>query len=129
MGQIKVYGLKENINKNRLGISNAIHSSIVKALTFPEEKRFQRFIKLDDEDFIFPDSRSSNYLIIEIIMFEGRTKKVKADLINLIFINLKKEVGIDSNDVEITIIEESSENWGIRGQVGSDLKLNYKINI
>jgi len=129
MGQVKVYGLKTNIEKNRSGISNAIHSSIIEALNFPEDKKFQRFIKLDNEDFIFPDSRSNNYLIIEILMFKGRTIEAKTDLINLIFKKLKNEIGIESNDVEVTIIEEPAENWGIRGKVGSDLKLNYKVEI
>lgn len=129
MGQVKIYGLKENIDLNRIKISDAIHLSIVESLKFPEEKRFQRFIKLDKEDYIFPNSRTKNYLIIEIIMFKGRSDKTKSDLISNIFKNIGEMVGIDTHDVEITLIEEAPCNWGIRGKVGSNLKINYEVEI
>jgi phenylpyruvate tautomerase PptA (4-oxalocrotonate tautomerase family) len=128
MGQVKIYGLTENINKNRKKLSDAIHESIVESLEFPADKRFHRFIKLSEDDFIFPDSRSSNYLIIEIIMFEGRSDTVKRILIKNIYKKMKL-IGIENNDIEITLIEEPPKHWGIRGQIGDELKVNYKIEI
>lgn len=128
MGQVKIYGLSENINKNRNNISDAIHTSIVESLEIPTDKRFHRFIKLSADDFIFPDSRSSNYLIIEIIMFEGRSDTAKRNLIKYIYKQME-DIGIENNDVEITLIEEPPKNWGIRGQIGDELKVNYKLDI
>lgn len=128
MGQVKIYGLKENIEKNRVEISNAIHNSITTALEFPKEKRFHRFISFSKEDFIFPDSRTENYLIIEIIMFKGRSNTTKKSLIELLFKNIGK-IGINPSDLEITLIEEPPENWGIRGVVGSELKISYRVEI
>ena len=128
MGQVKIYGLEENINRNRDIISSAIHKSIVEALQFPEDKKFQRFIKLSADDFVFPESRSEKYLIIEIVMFAGRSDDTKKQLIKLLFENLKK-INIDENDVEIVLFEEPPINWGIRGCNGEDLKINYKVDI
>lgn len=128
MGQVKIYGLEENIKKNRDEISRAIHQSITTALEFPKEKKFHRFISLSREDFIFPDSRTENYLIIEIVMFKGRSDKTKKRLIDLLFKNLES-IGIKPLDLEITLIEEPPENWGIRGTVGSELKINYTVEI
>ena len=128
MGQVKIYGREENITKNRDKISSAIHESIVEALQFPVEKKFQRFIKLSADDFIYPESRSENYLIIEIVMFTGRTQETKRKLIILLYSKLNT-IGIEKDDLEITLIEEPAENWGIRGSVGSELKLNYKVEV
>lgn len=129
MGQIKIYGLRDNLRKNKKLISKAIHLALVKALKYPEDKKFHRFISLDKEDFIFPDDRSENYLIVEIIMFTGRTIEAKRKLINLIFKNITDLVKISMNDIEITIIESPPCNWGIRGKNAEDLILNYKVNV
>jgi hypothetical protein len=32
-------------------------------------------------------------------------------------------------DVEITITETPKYNWGIRGMIGDELKLNYKVEV
>lgn len=128
MGQVKIYGLKESLIKNRVEISEAVHNSITTALEFPKEKKFQRFISLSKDDFIFPDSRTDNYLIIEIIMFKGRSSTTKKRLIELLYKNIGK-IGIKPTDLEITLLEEPPENWGIRGVVGSELQISYKVDI
>ncbi|MDH5718269.1 MAG: tautomerase family protein [Spirochaetia bacterium] len=129
MAQIKIYGLKENINKNRKAISKAIHDSVITALEYPVEKKFHRFISLEKENFIFSKERTDNYIIIEISMFEGRSKAAKKKLIQTIFTNIKNQASIHPNDVEITIIETPKENWGIRGFCGDELKLKYKVDV
>jgi hypothetical protein len=37
--------------------------------------------------------------------------------------------GIMPQDVEITIVETPRANWGIRGQVASELALGYKVTV
>jgi phenylpyruvate tautomerase PptA (4-oxalocrotonate tautomerase family) len=99
----------------------------VKALGLPPEKRFHRFIALDEADFIFPADRSDNYTIIEISMFEGRSTDTKKALIREIFTHFESELGIAPQDVEITISETPMCNWGIRGQPGDELMLSYRV--
>ena len=129
MSQIKIYGLKSNLDKNKTLISKAIHDSVMLALKYPKEKRFHRFIPIDYDDFIYPDDRTSDYIIIEISMFEGRSIDSKKALIHNLYINLQKDVGISANDVEITIFETPKENWGIRGLPADELMLNYKVEV
>ncbi|MCO8041576.1 tautomerase family protein [Acinetobacter bohemicus] len=129
MSQIKVYALSETIELHRDNLSKAIHQALVKELKYPEEKKFQRFISLEPKNFIYPADRSTSYVIIEISMFDGRTKETKKALIKTLFKNISNLCGIDSNDIEITIFETSKENWGIRGESADELQLNYKINI
>ena len=129
MAQIKIYGLTTSLSKHGKLLSSAIHHSIMEALCYPPEKRFHRFIGLELSDFIYPEDRSSNYTIIEISMFEGRSVEAKKNLIRLLFQNIEKETGICNQDIEILIQESPKHNWGIRGQCGDELALGYKVNV
>ena len=61
MSQIKIYGLKENLNPIKAELSDVIHSCVVDALDFPEDKRFHRFFPLDLSDFYYPSGRTAKY--------------------------------------------------------------------
>ncbi|WP_313937165.1 tautomerase family protein [Anabaena azotica] len=79
MVQVKVYGLAKTLNPIKAELSDIIHASLVEVLQISPEKRFHRFFPLDKTDFYYPPDRTENYLIIEIVMFEGRavdTKKI-----------------------------------------------------
>lgn len=129
MGQIKIFGNKDFIKQNKETISNEIHKAVVESLKYPENKKFHRFLGLEKDDFIYPNDRSEKYLIIEISLFEGRSNKAKRTLIKEIYKNLKKALGIEGIDIEITIFETPKINWGIRGLCGDQLELNYKVEI
>ena len=129
MSQIKIYGLASTLQTHKAKLSDAIHQALVTALQYPVEKKFQRFFALERADFIFPDDRSNDYLIIEVFMFEGRSTFTKKLLIQTLFQNIQNQCSISTQDVEITIIETPKENWGIRGQCGDELALNYKVDV
>ena len=129
MSQIKIYGLASTLQTHKAKLSDAIHQALVTALQYPVEKKFQRFFALERADFIFPDDRSDDYLIIEILMFEGRSTSAKKLLIQTLFQNIQNQCNISTQDIEITIIEIPKENWGIRGQCGDVLALNYKVDV
>ena len=129
MAQIKIYGLKSNLDENKSLISTAIHDAVMSALEYPLKKKFHRFISLNPDEFIYPDDRSKQYIIIEISMFEGRSVKAKKSLIKAIILNIHLQVGISPQDIEITMFETPKENWGIRGMPGDELALGYKVEV
>ncbi|OUS13418.1 tautomerase family protein [Gammaproteobacteria bacterium 53_120_T64] len=129
MAQVKIYGLKSHLDMSKGAISKAIHQSVMSALEYPPEKKFHRFIALDQSDFIYPDDRSEKYIIIELSMFEGRTIDAKKTLINQLYSNIGAEVGIGPQDIEITIFETPKESWGIRGMPADELTLGYKVEV
>ncbi len=129
MSQVRIYGHREPLAKHREALSDTIHSCLVDAHGLPEPKRFHRFFPMASEDFVHPDDRGDNYTIIEISMFAGRSAEAKKQLIRLLFERIEAEVGIISQDVEITIRESSPANWGIRGPCGDELKLDYDVNV
>lgn len=129
MAQVVVYGRREALKQRRAQLSEAIHEAIMAALEYPPEKRFQRFIALDAEDFIYPENRGADYTIIEISMFEGRSDAAKRALIAELFARVEARTGISPHSVEITITETPKVNWGIRGQNAEDLALGYRVEV
>ncbi|MHC0066274.1 tautomerase family protein [Nostoc sp. UIC 10890] len=129
MVQIKVYGLADKLNLVKSELSNIIHTSVIEVLQLTSEKRFHRFFPLDKSDFYYPSDRSDNYLIIEVIMFDGRSVETKKELVRLLIKNINEKLNIPVYDIEITIFEPPKHNWGIRGLPGDELNLNYKIEV
>ena len=137
MAQVKVFGLRDELGTNRAELSEIIHSCVVDALQYPADKRFHRFFPLDRDDFVHPDNRSDRllferiYLIIEILMFEGRSSESKSDLIRLLFERIGRDLQIPPQDVEITILESPMhrDNWGIRGRIATELELSYRVDV
>jgi phenylpyruvate tautomerase PptA (4-oxalocrotonate tautomerase family) len=129
MAQVKIYGLQQSLAQHRSALSAAIHETLMEVFALPAEKRFQRFIALDAENFLFPPDRSDDYTIIEISCFEGRAPETKRRLITTLFDRIAARAGIQPQDVEITIFETPQANWGIRGKPGDELALNYKVSV
>ena len=65
MAQVVVYGRRQSLDQRRSVLSEAIHAAIMSALDYPPEKKFQRFIALDEPDFIYPADRGADYTITE----------------------------------------------------------------
>jgi phenylpyruvate tautomerase PptA (4-oxalocrotonate tautomerase family) len=129
MGQIKVFGLAQELNKHKTKMSEVIHSCIVDGLKFPADKKFQRFFPLDSDNFYFPNGRTEKYTIVELSIFEGRSIDAKKEFIKLMYERFREQLNILENDIEITIFETPKFNWGIRGLPGDELALNYKVNV
>ncbi|MBD7994063.1 tautomerase family protein [Arthrobacter sp. Sa2CUA1] len=129
MAQIMVYGHRRNLDRRRTELKNAIHGALMAALEYPAEKCFQRYIALNDEDFVHPADRGADYTIIEISMFEGRSDNAKRALIAELFRRVDEEAGISPHSLEITITETPRINWGIRGANAADLTLGYTVEV
>jgi hypothetical protein len=129
MAQVKVYAARAHLAENRASISDIIHSALVGELGLPKDKRFQRFIPMDAEDFLFPSDRSSKYTIIEISMFEGRSEERIKALLKRIMAEMEGRLGMHANDTEITVFQSPKHCWGIRGKTGDELALNYKVDV
>ena len=125
----KIYGLKTNLNPIKKELSAVINSCVSNALNFPKEKRLQRFFPMETEDFYHGEGRSDKYTIIEIALFEGRSKETIRELITSLYSEIEKHFGISKVDVDILIIELPKHNWGLQGALGDEQNLGYKVEI
>ena len=129
MGQIKVYGLRSNLHPIREKVSEIIHECIVLAFSYPKEKKAHRFIYIEDDSYFYFSERIPKHILIEMLVFEGRSLLAKKKLYQLLFERFQEELQINAIDLEITLIETPLHNWGIRGKSGDYLQLNYSISV
>lgn len=129
MAQVVVWGHRSRLTARRQQLSDAIHGAIVAAFDYPPEKRFHRFVGLDDDDFIHPADRGPDYTVIELSLFEGRSEEVKRKVIAELFARVEAEAGIAPHSLEITLTETPRVNWGIRGRNAADLQLTYTVEV
>ena len=129
MAQIKIYGIEKRLNLVKRELSDTIHRCIVEALAFPENKRSHRFIPLAEEDIYCPVGRTHDYIIIEIMMMEGRKTETKKRLIRLLYERIRKEVRLSASDIEICILEQPAYHFGFRGMTGDEMLLDYKVEV
>ena len=129
MAQVKVYGLRSELDPIKRRFSDLIHSCVMDALEYPADKRAHRFFPLAEDDFYYPPGRSTHYTIIEISMFEGRSVAAKKQLMRLLFERAERDLGIAPVDIELTISETPRHNWAFRGLPGDEHALGYKVEV
>lgn len=130
INMIIIYGIREKLNPIKAELSEVIHGCMQSVLGLPEDKKAQRFILLDAEDFYYPSDRTDAYTVIEINMMVGRTITSQKRLIKTLFQKIEEQLNIAPIDVEITIKEQPAHCWGFRGITGDEARdLKYTINV
>ena len=127
MAQFKIYGRDDVLRPLRTAVSDTVHAAAVDVLGLPAGKRFHRFFPMTAEDFPTPDGRSEEYTIIEVLMFAGRTVATKKAFYQRLYRDFAEHLGVRPADLEITIVEAPRHDWGIRGQAGDELSLDYRV--
>ena len=95
---------------------DCLHEGMMETLGIEDWDRFQRIIEIDKENFEIPSGKTENFTIIEITMFQGRSKEQKRALIEIITKKLGERLEISPTDVFIIINEPPNENWGLGGK-------------
>lgn len=128
MAQFKIYGHEAFLRSMASHLGDAIHRASIGALGLPEDKRFHRFLPLEPWQFVAPADRSEKYLIIEVMMFEGRPEATIKAFYRQLLQNFNDDCGVSAQDIELVITESPRRNWLIRGIAGDELSLSYRVN-
>ena len=105
MSQVKIYANERTIIQYRELLSHAIHQALIEELKYPVEKRFQRFISLKPENFIYPSDRSQHYIIIELSMFAYRSPATKSNLFKPYFAILKSNAKLHLRTLKLPFLK------------------------
>jgi hypothetical protein len=127
MAQVKIYARRAHLERVRSVLSDAIHRVLQETLGLPADKRFHRFIALDDQDFVHPPDRGEGYTILELVMFAGRSEETRRACLRRLMADVPAATGVAVDDLEIVILEFPKMNWGIRGRIGDELQLSYTV--
>ena len=129
MPLVKVSLLKGKSKEDKKALLDAIHAALIAAFKIPENDRNQRIFEFESENFEIPEGKTSNYILIEMDVFPGRSMEAKRKLYRTIVQNLH-ELNIQASDVLIVLNEPPLDNWGVRGGVpASAIDLGFKLDV
>jgi len=116
MPLLKIYLRKGKSREYVRDMCEAIHAALVSQADVPADDRFQIVHELEPESLIAHPSyagvnRSKDLIIIEITLNSGRTLEIKRDLYADIVKRLGTAVDARPDDVLVSLIEVSRENW------------------
>lgn len=93
-----------------------VHVALMNAIQIEDWDRFQRLYEIEDEFFERSEGKTDKFTMIEITMFQGRTKEQKAKLYEEIVKELYERLQIQATDIFIVLNEPPNENWGLAGK-------------
>jgi phenylpyruvate tautomerase PptA (4-oxalocrotonate tautomerase family) len=109
---------------------DGVHAALVEAFLIPDADRHQQLFELDEDCFEIPAGKSSQFVLVEIIAFQGRSLEAKRNLYAAIVRNFGRSPGISGDDVMIILHEPPKENWGIRGgRPASEVDIGFKVDV
>ncbi len=113
---VKIYLRKGKSDDYLRLVSDAIHEALVTEASVPPDDKFHVVHQLDaGEMFAHPSyggvTRSSDLVVIEITLNLGRPVEVKKAIYRKIARNLQRAVDLRSDDVLVSLVEVTNENW------------------
>ncbi len=117
---VKVYLRRGKSPEYIRSVGDAIHEALVAHANVPQDDRFQVFLQLEADLLIAHPSyggvnRSDDLVIIEITLNAGRSVEIKKNLYAAITSRLHSAVDVRPDDVLISLIEVTKENWSFGG--------------
>jgi phenylpyruvate tautomerase PptA (4-oxalocrotonate tautomerase family) len=120
MPLVKLYMRRGKSPEYRKSVADAVHEALVAQAAVPADDRFQIIHELADDGLIAHPSyggvnRSRDLVVIEITLNAGRTLDVKKNLYADIAARLARAVDVRPDDVLISLVEVTRENWSFGG--------------
>jgi 4-oxalocrotonate tautomerase len=119
MPLVKIYVRNNRTAQELRAIGEGVHDALVAQANVPADDRFQILNRLGRDQIVADLSyggvtRSEGIVIVEITLNAGRTVEVKKKLYADIAVRLES-VGVRPDDVLISLIEVTKENWSFGG--------------
>jgi len=129
MPLVKVSLFKGKSKEEKEALLDAIHAALMEAFKIPENDRNQRIYEFEPENFEIPEGKTSNYTLIEMDVFLGRSIEAKRKLYQTLVQNLQR-LNIQAIDILIVLNEPQLDNWSVRGGVpASETDLGFRIDV
>ncbi len=115
MPLVRVDIVKGHTDKYKKTFLASVHDGLELALGIPDWDRFQRLCEIEDDYFERSKDKTEHFSIIELTIFPGRSKEIKAKIFQEITRLLAERLNIAPSDVFIVIHDPPLENWGFGG--------------
>jgi phenylpyruvate tautomerase PptA (4-oxalocrotonate tautomerase family) len=110
--------------EHRRAIADGVHRAMVETANVPKDDRFQCVHEVPAADLHYDPAylgqqRSPAVVFVQITLNQGRSVDVKKALYARIAENLAASPGLRNDDVLVSLVEVSKENWSFGGGVMS----------
>lgn len=117
---MKIYVRKSKTDAELRAISDGVHEALVAQANVPADDRFHILNRLDRDQIVSHPTyggvnRSDDLVIVEITLNAGRTVEIKKNLYADIAARLERGAGVRPDDVLISLLEVTKENWSFGG--------------
>lgn len=124
--KISMLRIHDSIRKKL--ISDKIHEALIEAFKIPDYDYNHQIFEFEKDSFLYPGNRTEKYILIEMTIFPGRSKKAKNRLYELV-VNKLRELDIPVKDIVIVLNEPPLENWGLSGKSGEDADIGFNLKV
>ncbi|HTQ78003.1 MAG TPA: tautomerase family protein [Burkholderiales bacterium] len=124
MPLVRISLLKGKPASYRRKVGDAVHQAMVETINVPPDDRFQIVTEHDPEDFVFDREflgirRSRDLVMVQITLSTGRSLAQKRALYRAIASRLGGAAQLRSEDVLISLVENTREDWSFGNGVAS----------
>jgi len=127
---VKISMLEGRDRTYRCELLDGVHSALVEAFQIPDKDRHQQLYELDKDHFEISEGKSDQFVLVEIIAFQGRSLDAKRKLYSAIVRNFGEAPGIPGDDILIILHELPMENWGLRrGKPATEVELGFTVTV
>jgi phenylpyruvate tautomerase PptA (4-oxalocrotonate tautomerase family) len=107
---------KGKTQKERRIIADVVYDAMISTLNVPQNDRFQIIAEHEGNDLIIDSTyldirRSSEAIIIQVTLNEGRSVELKQAFYKAVAEGLRDRAGMRPEDVFISLVEVKKENW------------------
>ncbi|MGB9206359.1 MAG: tautomerase family protein [Terriglobales bacterium] len=97
-------------------VADVVYNAMIAALKAPKDDRFQVISEHSRDTLLIDPSylgieRSTDALIIQLTLNEGRTLEAKKEFFKAVADELHESLGLRREDVFISLVEVKKENW------------------
>ena len=97
-------------------VGEVVYRTMADTINVPAHDHFQVITEHDADGLIFDRSylgieRSDGYILVQIILNEGRSVELKQAFYRLLADRLHDELGVRREDVMVSLVEVKKENW------------------
>lgn len=120
----RITAVKGRSVQEKAKIKEVVLQTVVDKLHVPENDRFLIFEEQDADHFDFDpgipeESRSMEFLLIQITLNVGRPVEVKKEFYAALAERLNRTCGVRKEDLFVNLIEVTRENWSYGGGIAT----------
>jgi len=97
----------------KAAVLRGVREGVTSGLGVPDARVTVQLVEIAPGEWSMPASRTERFTVVEITLFEGRTREIKRSCIDAIRHNLSADPGIDSSEIAVIFNEKNDDDLNV----------------